>query len=260
MARKLIREPDERCTSQGASAALAIVKHEAFGLGRRVQVQLVQDPARLQAIRLACKVHEVRHESREWFQARDQLLIVEGSSEGPAQDARASSVLIVKFKSFFSSGGRKASHDERAGFGSALDRGFAVGLSGHVERVIGEPSEVVSFEFSVFHVGRFLSGSDWARQAETVFGRTYPKRVFTPKTVHHIPSYIIFFPDYLSDHALDSYDHFSKNDPFVEISMTYDNNCLQQMSITFQICFFPEILFKVGGVDVDSCICLEQHL
>jgi len=71
-------------------------------------------------------------------------------------------------------------------------------------------------------------------------------------TVHHIPSYIFFFPDYLSDHALDSYDHFSKNDPFVEISMTYVNNCLQQMSITFSFPFSFEILFKVGGVDVDS--------
>ena len=71
-------------------------------------------------------------------------------------------------------------------------------------------------------------------------------------TVHHIPSYIFFFPDYLSDHALDSYDHFHKNDHLIEISMTYVNNCLQQMSINFQISFFPEILFKVGGVDVDS--------
>jgi hypothetical protein len=78
------------------------------------------------------------------------------------------------------------------------------------------------------------------------------QRHFIKITVHHIPSYIFFFPDYLSDHALDSYDHFHKNDHFIEFPMTYVNNCLQQMSITFQISFFPEILFKVGGVDVDS--------
>jgi hypothetical protein len=78
------------------------------------------------------------------------------------------------------------------------------------------------------------------------------QQCFIEITVHHIPSYIFFFPDYLSDHALDSYDHFSKNDHFIEISMTYDNNCLQQMSITFSFPFSFEILFKVGGVDVDS--------
>ena len=32
------------------------------------------------------------------------------------------------------------------------------------------------------------------------------------------------------------------------------------MSITFQICFFPEILFKVGGEMLDSYICLETTL
>jgi hypothetical protein len=42
--------------------------------------------------------------------------------------------------------------------------------------------------------------------------------------------------------------------------MTYVNNCLQQMSITFQIPFFSEILFKVGGEILDSYICLETTL
>jgi hypothetical protein len=34
--------------------------------------------------------------------------------------------------------------------------------------------------------------------------------------------------------------------------MSYINNCLQQLSITFLFSFSFEILFKVVGVDVDS--------
>ena len=114
LARESTSEPDKRCTSQGATASLAVVEHETLGLGRHVQVEAVQDPARLQAVRLARLVHEVRHKARERFQARDQLLVVQSASDGPAQNARAFAVLVVELEGFFASGGYESADHERA--------------------------------------------------------------------------------------------------------------------------------------------------
>lgn len=52
--------------------------------------------------------------------------------------------------------------------------------------------------------------------------------------------------------VLDSFDIYCNNVTFVDKSMSYINNCLQQLSITFANHFYFEILFKVVGVDVDS--------
>ena len=54
------------------------------------------------------------------------------------------------------------------------------------------------------------------------------------------------------DHALDSFDLYCNNVTFVEKSMSYINNCLQQLSSAWSNHFYFEILFKVVGVDVDS--------
>jgi hypothetical protein len=60
------------------------------------------------------------------------------------------------------------------------------------------------------------------------------------------------------DHALDSFDLYCSNVTLVEKLMSYINNCLQQLSITFANHFYFEILFKVVGVDVDSSYCAND--
>ena len=52
--------------------------------------------------------------------------------------------------------------------------------------------------------------------------------------------------------VLDSFRLYCNNVTFVEKSMSYINNCLQQMSTVFLFLFCFEILFKVVGVDEDS--------
>jgi hypothetical protein len=59
--------------------------------------------------------------------------------------------------------------------------------------------------------------------------------------------------------VLDSFRLYCNNVTFIEKSMSYTNNCLQQMSIMFANHFFFEILFKVVGVDEDSFNCLIPH-